>query len=133
MKWDIVPSTEEVTLLMEAGMIYRDTGKFEEARDVFTGVRALMPQSEVPEVMLGSVAAYQQDFTVAQKHYQRALETNPKSAFALVHLGELALAQKNSAEARTNFKKAMELDPRGDVGKTARGMLEMTEVLKLEA
>lgn len=132
MKWDIVPTTEEVTLLMEAGMIYRDTGKFEEARDVFTGVRALMPQSEVPDVMLGSVAAYQQDFTVAQKHYQRALETNPKSAFALVHMGELALAQKNSAEARTNLKKAMDLDPRGDVGKTARGMLEMTDVLRLE-
>lgn len=133
MKWDIVPTNDEIALLMEAGLAYRDAGQFTEARDVFAGVRALLPQSEVPEVMLGSVAAYQQDFATAQKHYQRAIETNPKSSFAYVHLGELALAQKNPEDARANFKKALELDPRGDAGKTARSMLELTDTLKFDA
>ena len=71
-------------------------------------------------------------FHGAEKHYQRALQANPRSAFAYVHLGELALARKNAGDARGHFKKALELDPRGDVGKTARGMMELTEVLKFE-
>lgn len=132
MKWDIVPTNDEIALLMEAGLVYRDTSQFAEARDVFAGVRALLPQSDVPEVMLGSVAAYQQEFPAAQKHYQRALEVNPRSSLALVHLGELALAQKNPVEARNYFKKVLELDPRGDAGKTARTMLELTDTLKWE-
>jgi tetratricopeptide (TPR) repeat protein len=132
MKWDIVPSNDELTLLMEAGLVYRDYGKLQEARDVFSGVRAMMPQSEVPDVFLGTVSMQEGDYAAAQKHYQRALETNPKSAFAYTQLGELNLVQKNEAEARANLKKAIELDPRGDYGKTARGLLELADIARFD-
>src|SRR5438309_2279326 len=44
MAWDVVASHDELALLMEAGLIYRDAKKFQEAREVFGGVRALVPQ-----------------------------------------------------------------------------------------
>src|SRR5262245_38758272 len=100
MIWTVNPSNEELAFLMEAGFLYRDLQKYEEARDVFKGVRALAPKSEVPEVALGTVAFQEGDFDCAGKHYRRALELNPRSAWAYAHLGELALFQVNKEQAR---------------------------------
>ena len=80
MKWNISPSHEEIALLMEAGYIYRDMKRFAEARDVFAAVRALTPSSELPDVALGTVSLHEGKFDAAIRHYQRALEKNPKSA-----------------------------------------------------
>lgn len=44
MAWNIQPSREEVAFLMEAGVIYREARRFQEAEEVFRGVRALTPQ-----------------------------------------------------------------------------------------
>ena len=55
MAWNIQPSREEIAFLMEAGVIYRDAKRFPEAEEVFRGVRALSPRSDVPEVALGTV------------------------------------------------------------------------------
>ena len=130
MPWDIAAAPDELALLMEAGMIYRDTGNLREAREVFTGVRALTPQSEVPEVALGTIAFQEQDYDAAERHYKRAIESNPKSAFAYAHLGELQLFQKNEKEARESLGKAVELDPRGDAGKMARTLLGVADAMK---
>jgi tetratricopeptide (TPR) repeat protein len=114
---------------MEAGFLYRDLRQHEEARDVFKGVRALLPKSEVPEVALGTVAFQQGDFETAGRHYRRALELNPRCAWAYAHLGELALFQMDKEQARSHFKTAIELDPRGDYGKLARSLLEVAEAV----
>jgi tetratricopeptide (TPR) repeat protein len=132
MKWDIVASNEELAFLMEAGFIYRDSKKYQEARDVFSGIRALAPQSDVPEVALGTVAFQEADFAKAAKHYQKALELNPKSAYAYAHLGEACLFQKDKDAARQNLKKAIELDPRGEHGKMARSLLDLTEAVEFK-
>ena len=55
MAWNVSASREELAFLMEAGLIYRDAHRFDEAAAVFRGVRALLPQSEVPEVALGTL------------------------------------------------------------------------------
>ena len=44
MPWDVVASKEEIALLMEAGFIYRDAEKFQEARER----RKISPESFVP-------------------------------------------------------------------------------------
>lgn len=132
MKWDIAPSNEELAFLMEAGFIYRDAKQFQEARDVFSGVRALTPQSEIPEVALGTVSFQEADFDKAAKHYQKAIELNPKSAYAYAHLGEANLFKKDKEGARQNLKKAMELDPRGEFGKMARSLLDLTEAVEFK-
>ncbi len=127
MTWNISPSTNEVALLMEAGFIYRDAKKFQEAKDVFSGVRALSPQSDVPEVALGTVSFCEGDFDTAVDHYNKALEKNPRSAYAQAHLGEAYFFKMDKEKARRHLKKALELDSRGEFGKMARALLELVE------
>jgi Flp pilus assembly protein TadD len=126
-KWNVTPTRDEAALLMEAGFIYRESRRFSEAREVFTGVRALQPSNEVPEVALGTIAFHEGNHDAARRHYQKALEMNPKSAYALAHLGETEIFAKNKDAARLHLKKAVELDPRGSIGKLARGLLTLAD------
>jgi tetratricopeptide (TPR) repeat protein len=130
MAWDVVASKEEIALLMEAGFLYRDGEKFDEARDVFRGVRALSPKSEVPEVALGTVSFHARDFEGAIAHYQEALKLNPQSAYAYAHLGEAELFRMDKKAARGYLKKALELDPKGEFGKMARSLTSLADEVK---
>jgi len=112
---------------MEAGFILREARRFSEAREVFSGVRALQPSNDVPEVALGTIAFHEGNHEAARRHYQKALEINPKSAFAMAHLGETEIFAKNYEAARKHLKKAMEMDPRGSFGKMARGLLAIAD------
>lgn len=129
-KWTISPTHEEVAFLLEAGVIYRDARNFAAARDIFTGVKALLPKQEVPEILLGTVAFEEGNFQEAEEHYRRALELNPRSAFAYAHLGEACLFRKNKEAARGHLKTAQTLDPLGEFGKMARRLLEMSDQMK---
>ena len=127
MAWDIVASKDEMALMMEAGFIYRDAGKFEEAREIFRGMRALAPKSEVPEVALGTVSFQAREFDDAVAHYQEALKLNPRSAYAYAHLGEAELFRMDKKTARDYLKKALELDPKGEFGKMARALTSLAD------
>jgi len=117
-------------MLMEAGFLCRDAKKFQEARELFAGVRALLPKSDAVEVALGSVFFQQSDFDTAITHYQRALEKNPRSAYAYAHLGEAYLFKLEKEKARSFLQKAIELDARGNSGAMARHLLALTERLQ---
>jgi tetratricopeptide (TPR) repeat protein len=132
MAWSINTSKEELAFVMEAGMLYRDLRRFQEARDIFNGVRILAPMSEVPEVALGTVAFQDGDFERAGMHYRRALKLNPRSAWAYAHLGELALFEMDIEQARTHLNTAIDLDPRGDHGKLARALLDFADVVNFK-
>lgn len=129
MAWTVKASNEELAFLMEVGFLYRDLQKYDEARDVFKGVRALLPKSEVPEVALGTVAFQKSDFDGAGRHYRRALQLRPRSAWAYAHLGELVLFQSNKEQARAYLTTAIDLDPRGDYGKLARALLDFADAV----
>jgi tetratricopeptide (TPR) repeat protein len=130
MTWTVSPSKEEITLLMEAGFIWRNAKKFAEAREIFEGVRALLPQNDVPEVALGTVFFYQADFDTAITHYEKALAKNPRSAFAYAHLGEAYLFKLQKETALTHLQKAIELDGRGKSGAMARHLIALSEHIK---
>jgi tetratricopeptide (TPR) repeat protein len=127
MTWTINPSKEEIAMLMEAGFICRETKKFQEAHDVFAGVRALLPKSDVAEVALGTVFFHQSDFDNAIAHYQRALEKNPRSAYAYAHLGEAYLFKLEKEKARSFLQKAIELDARSNSASMARHLLTLAD------
>jgi tetratricopeptide (TPR) repeat protein len=131
MMWNVTVSNEELSLLLEAGFIYRDRNKFQEARDVFEGVQALLPQNEVIDVALGTVEFHQGHFDAAIKHYAKALEKNDRSAYAYAHLGEAYLFKLKKQEARRYLSKAIELDPRGDYGRLARTLVEFSDAVQL--
>jgi Flp pilus assembly protein TadD len=129
-KWTVSPSHDELTFLLEAGVIYRDGKNFAAAQDVFNGVRALLPKHELPEILLGTVDFQQGNFDGAASHYRKAIELNPRSAFAYAHLGEVFLFRKNKEDARSNLKTAISLDPLGEYGKMARKLMELTDQVK---
>ena len=126
-KWTIAPSGEELAFLLEAGIIYREAKNFQAARDVFTGVRNLVPRHELPEILLGTVDFQEGNFDGAEVHYRKALELNPRSAYAYAHLGEAFLFRKDKDTARTHLKTAISLDPLGEFGKLARRLMEMAD------
>src|ERR1700748_491664 len=76
-KWTVAPSHEELSFLVEAGVIYREAGNFQAALDVFNGVKALYPTHDFPEVFLGTVEFQQRNFDAAEGPYRKAIELNP--------------------------------------------------------
>jgi serine/threonine-protein kinase len=132
MTWNVNPSREELALLVEAGVVYRDSGRFAQAREVFSGVRPLLPQSDNVVVLLGTVSFQEGDFDAAERHYREALELNPRSAYAYAHLGELYLFRKDKAAAETHLKEAVRLDPRGTHGSLARRLLELGAAIQYQ-
>jgi len=125
MAWNIQPSSEEIAFLMEAGIIYRDARRFAEADEVFRGVRALIPRSEVPEVALGTVRFALGELQKAVAHYEKALKLNPDSAFAHAQLGEAHVFRKDRAAAKKHLDEAIRLDSRGATGAHARTLMEL--------
>lgn len=130
MPWNVVPSSEETALLMEAGAIYRDSGRHRQAREVFQGVRALFPASDAAEVAMGTVAFLEKNIDGAITHYRKALEINPRSALAWAHLGQATVFQKDKEAAHRYCTRALELDPRGPCGKFARAVMEYAEAVE---
>jgi tetratricopeptide (TPR) repeat protein len=126
-RWPIIPSRQELAFLLEAGIIYRDAKNFQAATDVFEGVKILLPQNELPEILLGTVEFQQSHFEAAEAHYRKALELNPRSALAQAHLGEACLFRQDKEGARTHLKTALGLDPLGESGKLARRLMELTD------
>lgn len=129
MAWNVQTSHEEIAFLMEAGLICRDARRFQQAVEIFIGVRSLLPKSEIPEVALGTVRFAEGDLDKAVRHYQTALKINPNSAYAHVHLGEALAFGRRQEDARTHFKRAVELDPRGKMGDMARGLTQYLDQL----
>ena len=118
-----IPQSEAV-LLLEAGNLLGQMGKFKEASDIFTGVASLIPHSDVPCVLLGNLYFSQNKLSQALKEHHRALERNPESSLAQAHIGEILLFQKKFDEGIAALNKAVEMDPKGLPAEFARGLLK---------
>ncbi len=114
----------EAALLLEAGYLYMEMGKPKEAEEVFVGVAALLPHSEVPLVALGNLEFSQGHFQRALKHHQEALKVKPASALAQAHVGEALLWLKKPDEAKTALEKAIAMDPQGAPAQFAKALLD---------
>lgn len=121
-----LPQTE-AALLLEAGYLYMEMGKTKEAEEVFTGVAALLPHSEIPLVALGNLEFSQGHFQRALKHHQEAMKVKPESALAHAHAGEALLWLKKTDEGSKALKHAIELDPTGAPAAFAAALLEANE------
>jgi tetratricopeptide (TPR) repeat protein len=130
MAWNVVPDREEIGFLMETSLIYRDSGKFNQAREILAGLRAMLPRNDAVLVTLGTVCFQQRDFDAAARYYKQALELNPRSAYACAHLGELEMFRMNKEQATAHLKTAIQLDPRGPYGSFARALLDLGAEVK---
>ena len=117
-------SRQEAQLLLEAGFIYMEMGKFQEAKDVFYGASSLLPRSDVPLIALGQMHMSQSLLDDAIKFYKAALKIRPDSATAHAFLGEAYLFKKKPELALPELKKAQDLDPEGPPSQLANSLLQ---------
>lgn len=118
-----VPQTE-IALLLESGYLYMEMQKFKEAEEIFSGVAALVPHSEVPLICLGNCAFSQGQYDRALRHHKEALQRAPESALAEAHKGEALIFLKKKDEAREALSRAASLDPNGPAGSFAKSLLD---------
>jgi tetratricopeptide (TPR) repeat protein len=117
--------TEDLRLMLEGGYLYLAMRRFKEAREVFEGVCALAPESDVPLVALGNVSFVETKFDEAIKTYKKAIEIMPKSAFAKAYLGEALFFNNKKTDAEEVLKEASKMDPHGKSGEFARSLLDL--------
>jgi len=118
-----VPQSE-IALILEAGYLYMEMQKYKEAEEVFAGVAALVPHSDVPWVSLSNLAVSQGKYDRSLKHIGEALKRQPDSALALAHQGETLIFLKKRDDARTALKRAVSIDPDGPAGAFAKSLLD---------
>lgn len=121
----IVPVAQtEIALLLEAGLLYMEMQKLKEAEEIFAGIAALVPHSEVPLIFLGNLAFAQGRYERALKLHREALARAPESALAQAHVGEALLFMKKRQEAKSALEKAVAMQPDGDAAAFAKSLLD---------
>ena len=113
----------EAALLLEAGYLYLEMGKHKDAEEVFSGVAALLPHSEVPHEALGNLEFAQGRFQRALKHHQDALKLKPASALAQAHVGEALMFLKKTDDGVSALKRAIDMEPDGMPATFAKALL----------
>ncbi len=114
----------EIALLLESGYLYLEMQKFKEAEEIFQGVAALVPHTEVPLICLGNLFFSQGRYDRALKFHRDALKRNPESALAQAHMGEALIFLRKRADAKNALEKAVSMDPEGSVGEFANSLLD---------
>jgi tetratricopeptide (TPR) repeat protein len=121
----LVPvAKQQAMILLEAGYIWLEMGKFDKAKDVFTGAAALMPKSEVPQLALGALEFAQGRHDKALQAYRAAQRLAPNSALPRAHSGEALLFLSKVPEAMKELKAAVDLEPEGDGARLAHALME---------
>ena len=121
----IVPVVQrDVVLMLEAGYVLLEMKKHKEAEELFAGVCALVPASEVPLMALGHLYFAMGRFSPALKSHQRALSVNPGSAAVHAAIAETLLFLKRPQEAVASIAEAVRLEPDSPAATFARALEE---------
>jgi tetratricopeptide (TPR) repeat protein len=114
----------DVALLLEAGYLYMEMNRAKEAEEVFTGVAALVPHSEVPHLALGHLYFSQNRYSPAYKAQQEALRLSPDCAAAFAAAAESLFFLRRPQEALESLERALKLEPTGPAGAFAKNLKE---------
>ena len=121
---------EELRVMLESGLVLREAGRLEEAEKVFQGVRELAPKSEVPLVVLSSLAVRRGNFDEALRLCEEALATEPASVFARVHHAEVLLYQQKREEAEKELREIIKTAPESPHIHTAQALLDAAQLME---
>ena len=113
-----------LVLMMEAGYIYLGMQLFNESMDVFKGVSAMAPESDVPIVAMGSVEFCKGKFGKAITCYKKALKKDPDSLFAKAYMGEALFFSGKVEKATEILVEVTEKDPEGGAGGFADALIQ---------
>jgi tetratricopeptide (TPR) repeat protein len=104
----------QAVLMLEAGHLWMDMGRFDAAREVLVGCTMLMPKSEVPQLALGTLEFVQGKHEKALQAYRQAQRLAPRSGLPHAHVGEVLLFMGKLNEAMKELKAAQTKEPDGD-------------------
>ena len=117
----------QAMLMLEAGYLWMDMGKFDFAREVLAGAAILMPKSEVPQLALGTLEFVQGHHEKALQSYRVAQKLAPKSGLPRAHAGEALLFLGKVNEAVKELKAAQDIEPDGDGARLAQALIDAKE------
>ena len=126
---DVKRDDEEVRVVLEAGFVLRDAGKLDEAEAIFLGMRELLPESELPNVALGSICLQRGEFSKAQAACEDGLRLQPGSLYAKVHRAEALLFQRRRSEAEAELREVIARDPQSPHSRTAHALLDAADLI----
>lgn len=126
---EISVSGEELRVILETGYILREAARFDEAEAVFRGMMEFLPESDVPQVGLGTVFLQRGDFQTAQDICGNAVQTNPESLYARVHYAEALLFGQRREEAENELREIISTNPDSPHSQTAKALLEAADLI----
>ena len=97
--------------LIESGDHFRKSGKYEDARVAYRGALAISPDNPDVHHRLAIIADKQQQYSVADQHYQAALRARPRDVNLLSDLGYSYSLRGNAQQAEQTLKQALSIDP----------------------
>ena len=121
---------EQLRVMLESSLILREAERFEEAEAIVRGVRELVPKSDVPLVILSTLAVRRGNFEEALQLCEQALANEPTSVFARVHHAEVLLYQKKRTEAERELREIIKLTPDSPHCHTAQALLEAAQMME---
>ncbi len=110
-------------VMMEAGYVYLGMRRFKEAHEIFEGLAAIAPDSDVPLVAMGNVDFCENKVEKAIKRYEQALKLDPESIYAKVYLGE-ALVFAGKKEEGIELLREVKAADRGGAGEFATALMD---------
>ena len=124
---------KELYVIAQQAYQLLNSGKLEEARDIYQGLVAADPYDSVFHCHLGSVLLRLGKPDEALKEFDAALQYNIANVDAFAGRGEIRLAQGSLKEAVADLRKAIELDPEGKRASTKRAraaLLSLKDILE---
>lgn len=113
-------SREQLYKIAEQGYRLLNSGKLEEARQIYAGLVAADPYDSVFHCHLGAVLWRMGDIERAFEEYDAALRFNIANVDALAGRGELYLAKGEAKKGIADLRAALENDPEGKRPATVR-------------
>ncbi len=121
---------DELRVMLESSLVLREAGRLDEAETIARGVRELAPESDVPLVVLSSLAARRGDFDEALRLSEEALNQDAQSIFARVQHAEILLYQGKRERAETELREIIENAPASPHVHAAQALLEAARILE---
>lgn len=113
-------SREQLYEIAEQGYRLLNSGKLEEARQIYAGLVAANPFDSVFHCHLGAVHWRMGDLEKAFEEYDAALRFNRANVDALAGRGELYLAKGEAKKGIADLRSALENDSQGTRPSTVR-------------
>lgn len=125
----LVPVQQQtVSLMLEAGQLLSQMGRFKQALDVMEGLAHLLPDSGIPSMFKGNLLFAQGRLAQAEAAHREAVERAPDQAACWAHLGEALLWSGKVEEGLEACEKAMGFSDDPHAKRFAKNLVEAQEL-----